>query len=151
MLYARGLSPNLPHAVHIHGKNAGELAFCPGANRRSGIVDDGLIETAEGLDDYGPVLTSFTTRGDTTAESALALDRFPAANRMGELTYKRTMFVRKAIARNLSRLHIVIHGEDLNRNGRYDFKAAGRSELDPSLPQEATIPANCGVINPIAR
>jgi hypothetical protein len=40
-------------------------------------------------------------------------------------------------------------GVDLNDNGRYDFKAAGKSELDPSLPQEATIPATCGVINPV--
>jgi hypothetical protein len=46
---------------------------------------------------------------------------------------------------------IVQHGVDLNNNGRYDFRAAGASELDPSLPQEATIPANCGVINPIGR
>ncbi|MDP9376791.1 MAG: hypothetical protein M3P40_04335 [Actinomycetota bacterium] len=29
---ARGLSPNLPHAMHIHG-NAGGLAFCPEAER----------------------------------------------------------------------------------------------------------------------
>jgi hypothetical protein len=34
------------------------------------------------------------------------------------------------------------------RHHVYDFKAAGKSELDPSLPQEATIPATCGVINP---
>jgi hypothetical protein len=38
---------------------------------------------------------------------------------------------------------------DLNGNGVYDFEAAAASELDPSLPQEATIPANCGVINPV--
>jgi hypothetical protein len=53
------------------------------------------------------------------------------------------------VAQRLGRMAIVQHGVDLNHNGRYDFKAAGKSELDPSLPQEATIPANCGVINPV--
>ena len=50
---------------------------------------------------------------------------------------------------NLGDFAIVQHGVDLNDNGVYDFEAAGASELDPSLPQEATIPANCGVINPV--
>lgn len=41
---------------------------------------------------------------------------------------------------------IVIHGVDFNGNGRYDFAGAGRSDLDPSLPEEATAPAICGVM-----
>ena len=98
---ARGLSPNLPHAVHIHGKNAGELAFCPGANRRTGIVDDGLIETAEGVPDYGPVQVSFTTRGDTSEKSVLALDRFPVARRNGHLRYRRSFSIPRAVAQRL--------------------------------------------------
>ena len=57
LVKAMGLSPRLPHAMHIHGKEAaGEIASCPGADRRDDLVDDGLIETAEGLDDYGPAL-----------------------------------------------------------------------------------------------
>jgi hypothetical protein len=51
------------------------------------------------------------------------------------------------VASNLGKFAIVQHGVDLNHNGRYDFRSAGKSELDPSLPQEATIPANCGVID----
>jgi hypothetical protein len=65
--------------------------------------------------------------------------------------YERTFSVPRNVYSNLGKKAIVQHGVDLNHNGRYDFKAAGRSELDSSLPQEATIPANCGVINPIAR
>jgi hypothetical protein len=85
---ARGVSPRLPHAMHIQGKEAaGEIARCPGADRRDDIVDDSLIETAEGLDDYGPVLVSFTERGDTSAKSLLALDRFPVATKAGTLNY----------------------------------------------------------------
>jgi hypothetical protein len=30
--------------------------------------------------------------------------------------------------------------------GMYDFDGAGASELDPSLPAEATDPALCGVL-----
>jgi hypothetical protein len=41
---------------------------------------------------------------------------------------------------------IVIHGVDHNGNGTYDFEGAGASELDPSLPAEATDPAVCGVL-----
>ena len=41
---------------------------------------------------------------------------------------------------------IVIHGVDYNGNGKYDFASAGKSDLDPSLPAEATDPALCGVL-----
>jgi hypothetical protein len=68
------------------------------------------------------------------------------ANSGGFLRYERTFSVPRSVANNLGKKAIVQHGVDLNHN---DFKAAGRSELDPSLPQEATIPANCGVINPV--
>ena len=82
-LRARGLTPNVPHAMHIHGKDHPEIARCPGANRRDDEVNDGLIETVEGLDDYGPVQVSLTPRGDTSADSTLALDRFPVAGADG--------------------------------------------------------------------
>jgi hypothetical protein len=89
-----------------------------------------------------------TTRGDTSPKSALAVNRFPVANAKGSVHYERTFSVSANVAKNLGKKVIVQHGVDLNDNGRYDFKAAGKSELDPSLPQEATIPATCGVINP---
>ena len=73
------------------------------------------------------------------------------ANPGGSERYERTIEVSSEIANKLGMFHIVQHGVDLNGNGKYDFEAAGASELDPSLPQEATIPANCGVIEPIAR
>jgi hypothetical protein len=41
---------------------------------------------------------------------------------------------------------VVLHGVDYNHNGMYDFAGAGASELDPSLPAEATDPAACGVL-----
>jgi hypothetical protein len=141
---SHGLAAKLPHAQHIHGfKKA--VSECPtlAASGR-----DNLITTAEGLPSYGPIQVSLTTKGDTSPNSALAVDRFPVANAKGSVEYERTFSVPSNVAKNLGKKVIVQHGVDLNDNGRYDFKAAGKSELDPSLPQEATIPATCGVINP---
>ncbi len=140
-----GMAPNLPHAQHIHGF-AQAVSECPtlAASGR-----DNLITTAEGQPSYGPIQVSLTTTGDTSPASALAVDRFPVGEHDGDIHYKRTFSVPLGVAQGLGRMAIVQHGVDLNHNGRYDFRSAGRSELDPSLPQEATIPANCGVINPV--
>ncbi len=141
-LHAEGVSPKLPHAMHIHGKDAGELAFCPGAHRRAGLVDDGLIETAEGLDDYGPVQVSFTTSGDTRPGSGLALDRMPLAKGNGKLTYRRAIDVPPEVAQHLDEKHIVVHGHDIDRDGAYDpdpITALG-------APLEAELPVACGEI-----
>ena len=54
------------------------------------------------------------------------------------------------MADRLGEFAIVQHGVDLNGNGVYDEGAAGPSDLDPSLPQEATIPATCGRILPVS-
>jgi hypothetical protein len=144
-IFTTDMAPNLPHAQHIHGfKKA--VSECP-TLALSGR--DNLITTVEGVPAYGPIQTSLTTRGDTSPASGLAVSRFPVANSLGFLRYERTLSVSSNVYSNLGKKAIVQHGVDLNHNGRYDFKAAGRSELDPSLPQEATIPANCGVINPV--
>ena len=141
-LKARGLSPLLPHAAHIHGEEAaGELAMCPGADRRDDLVDDGLIETVEGLGDYGGILVSFTTSGDTTAASGLALDRMPVAKENGLLKYKRTLEVPSRIADRLDELHVVIHGEDLDGDGAYGGRTTALG-----APLEAELPVACGEI-----
>ena len=143
-IHTKGLAPKLPHAQHIHGfKKA--VSECP-TLALSGR--DNLITTVEGVPAYGPIQVSLTTKGDTSPKSALAVDRFPVANAKGSVEYERTFSVPSNVAKNLGKKAIVQHGVDLNDNGKYDFEAAGKSELDPSLPQEATIPATCGVINP---
>ena len=107
------------------------------------------MNTTEGEPSYGPILTSFTTEGDTSPESGLAVDRFPVANEDGTLTYDRTFGVPANVADRLGEFAVFQHGVDVNGNGVYDEEAAGPSDLDPSLLQEATIPANCGVIVPV--
>ena len=137
---ARGLSPNLPHAMHIHGKEAaGEIAMCPGADRRNDLVDDGLIETVEGLEDYGGILVSFTTSGDTSPASALSLDRMPTAKQNGLLKYKRTFEIPASVASRLGELHVVVHGADLNGDGAYGGRTTALG-----APLEAELPVACG-------
>ena len=144
---SEGLAPGLPHAQHIHGLEQA-MSECPTIlNDQNG---DNLVNTTEGEPSYGPILTSFTTEGDTSPESGLAVDRFPVADENGNLTYDRTFGVPTNVADRLGEFAIVQHGVDLNGNGVYDEEAAGPSDLDPSLPQEATIPANCGVIEPVS-
>jgi hypothetical protein len=139
---ARGLSPNLPHAMHIHGKEAaGEIAMCPGAERRNDLVDDGLIETVEGLADYGGILVSFTTSGDTSPASGLALERMPVTKQNGLLRYNRTFEIPTNLASRLDELHIVVHGEDLNGDGAYGGRTTALG-----APLEAELPVACGEV-----
>ena len=97
--------------------------------------------------DVGNVGTQNHNQGQHEKESACGRTR--RASLASALSLPGAFSVPRNVAWGLGRMAIVQHGVDLNDNGRYDFKAAGKSELDPSLPQEATIPATCGVINPV--
>jgi hypothetical protein len=80
------------------------------------------------------------TDGDATPASGLAVDRFPVAGADGSLSYERVftaMELPEGSATAVRNLHVVTHGIDV---------AAGPSELDAALPQEATAPASCGII-----
>src|SRR5215207_7434117 len=115
-IHTKGLAPKLPHAQHIHGfKKA--VSECP---TLADSGSDDLITTAEGLPSYGPIQVSLTTKGDTSPESALAVDRFPVANAKGSVHYERTLMVSADVAKNLGKKAIVQHGVDLNDNGKYD-------------------------------
>ena len=142
---AYGLARGLPHAEHIHF-GADARHECPSVFEDAN--HDFRLTTAEGVPAYGPVKKSLTTSGDTSPASALAVDRFPTAPK-GAIHYNRTIdFNSAAVARAIrnGKGVIVIHGVDYNGNGMYDFASAGKSDLDPSLPAEATDPALCGVL-----
>ena len=137
---AAGLSPQV-HVMHIHG--AEQAAFeCPGPDRRDDRLDDGLIDTVEGLPDYGPVVVSFTTSGDTSPDSTLAVDRFLAAGPDGRIEYRRTFDIPTGIAANLENQHIVIHGHDIDGDGAY-----GGAITPLGVPIEAELPVACGEID----
>jgi hypothetical protein len=142
---AHGLAKNLPHAQHLHF-GADARNECP--NVFDDANNDHRINVAEGAPDYGPILKSLTTKGDTSPGSALAVDRFPTTPK-GIEKYERVInFAPGAVLRAIKggKGVIVIHGVDHNGNGTYDFDGAGASEIDPSLPAEATDPALCGVL-----
>ena len=130
-------SPDAPHAEHIH---LGGRHECPTASADAN--GDGYVDTAEGGDAYGGVKVSLTTSGDVSADSALAVDRFPTSNG-GSYTYQRTFTLPDGVSvEDLKQGVVVVHGADLDNSGKYDGDA--KSSLDDSLPLEATIPAACG-------
>ena len=142
---AQGLAKNLPHAQHLHF-GADARNECPSVFDDAN--NDHRLNVAEGVPAYGPILKSLTTSGDTSPKSGLAVDRFPTTPK-GVEKYERTInFAPGAVLRAIKsgKGVVVIHGVDHNGNGTYDFDGAGASELDPSLPAEATDPALCGVL-----
>jgi len=160
-VHASGLTPDAPHAQHIHfGDQA--LHECPTPALDSN--GDGRVNTAEGTPAYGPVVVSLNTTGDTTPASFLDVTRFPVSED-GSYDYSRDNIRITAVAgtgftgpdgagtaRQIAEAIrkgegvVVIHGIDYNGNGEYDF-SSGASELDPNLPAEATDPAACGVLH----
>ena len=66
----------------------------------------------------------------------------------GAIHYNRTTKTSHRVAAAIARGEgvYVLHGVDYNGNGKYDF-SRGKSELDPSLPAEATDPAACTVLH----
>lgn len=137
-----GLLNSAPHAMHIHIKGEGE---CPEASHATLHNGHRSMSTTDGLEDYGKIGTSLTTTGDTSPASALAVTRFPST---GTFHYTRTIQVTNEVANAIRHDNavVVVHGIDYNGNGKYDA-VLGASDLDPSLPQEATAPALCGALD----
>lgn len=146
-----GLLEDNPHAQHIHFTTTSN-GVCPGPERadeddREGSNDE-IISTAEGQPDYGSVQVSLTESGDTSADSALAVDRMPTGN----YSYERTVELTDEVVEALpgGNVAMVIHGIDINGNGSYDNDdGQGTSSLDDSLPLEATAPAACGMFTSV--
>lgn len=141
---ARDVVAGQPHAMHIHfGEDARNE--CPTAADAPEGAE--FFATSDGVPAYGPIAVSLTTEGDTSPDSGLAVDRFPTAPD-GTIDYARgSITVDEDVAQAIvdGRAAVVIHGNDYNGNGEYDAEA-GQSDLDPSLPREATDPAVCGLL-----
>ncbi len=141
---AKGLLKKSPHAMHFHFDKT-STNMCPTVANDTNV--DQRLNTSEGVPAYGSVQYSLTEKGDTSAKSALAVDRFPTADK-GKIHYDRKFKVTKSFAKKILRgdVAIVVHGIDYNRNGMYDADA-GMSDLNPALPTEATDPVACGVLS----
>ncbi|GIF23926.1 hypothetical protein BJ973_004539 [Actinoplanes tereljensis] len=148
-----GLVPNSPHAQHLHGSTAGMDFHCP--DMSADKDGNGFVSTEEGMPVYGNIFISLTAKGDTSPKSGLAVDRMPAADAKGNLSYDRTIpaaDLPDGTIAHLKDLHIVEHGIDANNNGKYDMDALGESTLAKSagltgIPEEATDPATCGMVS----
>ncbi|MFE0132073.1 hypothetical protein ACFWY6_10935 [Streptomyces sp. NPDC059037] len=141
---SEGMVPGQPSAQHLHGSTDGHDFQCP--DDGDDTNGDGILDNTEATVHYGDINISLTLSGGTDAGSGLAVDRMPVADAQGKVRYKRTITVGQDVVDHIKDLHIVQHGVDRNDNGKYDFEGAGKSELDPKLPQEATAPTNCGVV-----
>ncbi|MGY1915147.1 hypothetical protein [Blastococcus sp. SYSU DS0973] len=140
MIEASGLLAGSPHAQHFH---IGAQGQCPtDADDENG---DGFVSVTEGAPYYGAIGSSLTTTGGTGPDSGLAIDRFPTADD-GTLGYERTFEVTDDVHTALENgtAVLVLHGVDEDGSGAYDGDVM--SDLDPSLPMEATAPAACGVL-----
>ena len=155
-LAAQGLLDAAPHAAHIHF-GADARNECPTAadNNGAAIADatnpetepENHLTTAEGLPAYGEIVVSLTKTGDTSPTSGLAVDRFAVG---AQFEYSRgDVQVSDEVANAIvaGKAVVVVHGVDHNGNGTYDMPVRGASELDATLPGEATDPALCGVLN----
>jgi hypothetical protein len=140
---AMGLLPDNPHAAHIHfGADARHECPVIGDDTNK----DGHLNTTEGGPAYGPIVVSLTKTGDTSAASGLAVDRFDTA-KGGKISYERgSIKVSSEVAAAVSNGQsvVVIHGVDHDHDGKYSGDT--KSDLEPSLPTEATDPALCGAL-----
>ncbi|PRZ05104.1 hypothetical protein BCE75_10882 [Isoptericola sp. CG 20/1183] len=140
---ASGLLAGSPHAAHLHyGEDAKNQCPVEGDDADG----SGTITTSEGVPSYGSVQVSLTTEGDTSGDSALAVDRFDTAEG-GEIDYQRgEIEVSQDLADDIlaGDVALVVHGVDHDGSGAYDGDT--ESDLDPSLPAEATDPALCGIL-----
>lgn len=159
-VHARGLTPDAPHAQHIHYGDEARNE-CPTAFDDAN--DDGRLTTVEGVPAYGPVVVSLTTTGDTSPASVLAVDRFPVAEDGSYHYHRHNIKFTKvegagddggvATSREIAKAVrdgegvVVIHGIDYDGNGAYSLSKEGASELDPKLPAEATDPTACGLLH----
>lgn len=135
-----------PHVQHIHiNGNHG----CPSASADSN--NDGLITVAEAQDDYGPIGTTLSTKGDTSPKSAADVTIAPGG---GHFTYQRTITLDQATLTAIrnNKAEIVVHG--LNPANAPKAALTTPNSLGVTLPGAskkvkaiATAPALCGVLS----
>jgi len=153
VIHSKGLVPGQPHAQHIHGSAHGGHFGCP-TLKKNDTDGDGVLTNEEAAGEYGTVFLALTTTGGATPQDGLDVKRMPVADSKGRVNYERTFsakIVPDGLVEHLSSLHVVQHGIDTNNNGKYDVEALGVSTFAeslgvPNIPEEATDPASCGVV-----
>jgi hypothetical protein len=138
---AQGLLNSSPHAMHIH---AGGKGVCPPASAARDHNGHKSISTTDGIKYYGAPQVALTSRGDTSPKSIIDFSRYPTT---AAINYKRPITIPAGVASAIraGNAAVIVHGIDYNHNGIYD-NVLDRSELNNSLPGEATAPALCGTL-----
>ncbi|MFL5828729.1 MAG: hypothetical protein ACJ76X_02320, partial [Solirubrobacteraceae bacterium] len=138
-----GLLNGAPHAMHIH---AGGKGICPPASAARDHNGHLAISTTNGIAYYGHPQVALTSTGDTSPKSIVDFSRYPST---GNIAYKRQITIPSGVASAIraGNAAVIVHGIDYNHNGVYD-NVLDRSELNNSLPGEATAPALCGTLVP---
>lgn len=138
-----------PHAQHLHFSTDASHT-CPATSADDN--GDDLVSSIEARPSYGTPVVSLTTSGDTSAKSALAVSRYPTAEN-GTITYTRNIMLTDEQVAHLQagELVAVVHGIDVNGNGKYDTEAgtsplADAAGVSDSFPLEGTAPTACGVM-----
>ncbi len=144
-LQAAGFDLDGPHAIHLHGIVDGNDVLASSCPTSADDADgDGVLTVVEGAPRYGSVQISLTTEGDTSPQSALAVERYPAGT---TIDYSRSGIpIPDGLKPELGKLHFVVHGIDENGNGTIDLDQVERSSLTDDLPREGTAPALCGTL-----
>jgi hypothetical protein len=153
VIHSQSLVPGQPHAQHIHGAAHGRHFGCP-TLKKNDTDGDGVLTNEEATGEYGTIFLALTTEGGATPQDGLDVKRMPVADSKGRLDYERTFSansVPDGLLEHLTSLHVVQHGIDVNNNGKYDVEALGISTFAeslgvPNIPEEATDPASCGVV-----
>ncbi len=138
----QGLLNGAAHAMHIH---AGGKGVCPPASAARLHNGHLSISTTDGIKFYGPPQVSLTSTGDTSTKSIVDFSRYPLT---GNIRYTRKITIPPGVADAIraGNAAVIVHGIDYNHNGIYD-NVLDRSELNNSLPGEATAPALCGSLS----
>jgi hypothetical protein len=153
VIRSQGLVPGQPHAQHIHGSAHGGHFGCPTLEKND-KDGDGVLTNEEATGEYGTVFVALTTEGGSTPQDGLDVKRMPVADSEGRVNYERTLTAKTVpdgLLEHLSSVHVVQHGIDANNNDKYDVEALGVSTFAeslgvPNIPEEATDPASCGVV-----
>ncbi len=148
-LDASGLNLDGPHAMHIHGIVEGDEVVASTCPTMADDADgDGVLTVVEGVPTYGDIQVSLTTEGDTSPDSGLAVERYPAGT---SIDYSRSgIAIPETLRPSIAALHVVVHGIDENGNGTLDMDQEERSSLTDDLPREGTAPALCGTLTAVA-
>jgi len=140
---ATGLSPNRAHATHIY---VGGQAKCPTASADTN--KDSYIDNNEAKSSRGDLRVSLTTSGDTSANSALAFNRMPVADKDGKVAYSRTFALPSGVkAADLAKATLSLQGISTIFGSKVIYDGDKRSELTSDHAFETTIPAACGKLS----